>query len=48
LPTYIIMCELFFVWGMMELEYRCQVRENIEEELKEKGWSEEEIKNYLF
>jgi len=42
------MCELFFVWGMMELEYRCQVRENIEEELKEKGWSEEEIKNYLF
>jgi len=41
------MNEVFFVWGMMELEYQEQTRESIRDELKEKGWSEEEIEDYL-
>jgi len=41
------MSEIFFVWGMMELEYQEQIRESIRDELKEKGWSEVEIEDYL-
>jgi len=42
------MCsELFFIWGMLEMEYQEQIKENIKEELREKGWNEEKIEDYL-
>lgn len=41
------MQELFFAWGMLELEYQEQIKESIRDELREKGWSEEEIEDYL-